>query len=158
MNKVELVKTASALQQPSAEAIAEFSEKADAMINKLNQRFSQRKDIDQLIGERNLNMMHENHRNHVRFMISLFNDYDPVVFTETVLWVFRAYRSHGFKLTYWPAQLDSWVEIFKNELSQECFNQIYPFYHWMIVNNPIFAMISDHAIFEDTQPPADKHE
>jgi len=158
MKKKELVKTASALIPPSDEAIAEFSEKADGMINILNQRFSQRKDIEQLIGEGNLDMMHDNHRNHVRFMISLFNEYDPVVFTETVLWVFRAYRSHGFKLTYWPAQLDSWVEIFKSKLSQECFNQIYPFYHWMIVNNPIFATISDQAIFEDTQAPADKHE
>lgn len=158
MKKEELVKTASALKQPSAEAIAEFSEKADGMIDRLNQRFSQRKDIDQLIGEGNLDMMHDNHRNHIRFMISLFKEYDPVVFTETVLWVFRAYRSHGFKLTYWPAQLDNWVELFKDELSPECFNQIYPFYHWMIVNNPIFALISDQAIFEDTQAPIGKHE
>ena len=158
MKKEELVKTASALQKPSAEAIAEFSEKADGMINRLNQRFSERKDIELLIGEGNLDMMHDNHRNHIRFMISLFNEYDPVVFTETVLWVFRAYRSHGFRLTYWPAQLDNWVEVFKNELSPACFNQIYPFYHWMIVNNPAFALISDQAIFEDTQAPLGKHE
>lgn len=158
MKKEKLVKTASALQQPSAEAIAEFSEKADDMINMLNKRFSARKDIEQLIGEGNLDMMHDNHRNHIRFMTSLFNEYDPVVFTETVLWVYRAYRSHGLKLTYWPAQLDNWVEVFKSELSQECFNQIYPFYHWMIVNIPAFALISDQAIFEDTQAPTGKHE
>jgi hypothetical protein len=42
-------------------------------------------------------------------MVSLFGDYHPEVLVETVLWVFRAYRSHGFKLTYWPAQLDMWV-------------------------------------------------
>ena len=158
MKKENLIKTASVLKPPSGEAIAEFSQKSDGMITILNQRFSKRKDIDQLIGVGNLDMMHDNHRNHVRFMISLFKAYDPIVFTETVLWVFRAYRSHGFKLTYWPAQLDNWVEIFKNELSQECFNQIYPFYNWMIVNNPVFATISDQAIFDDTEPPMGKHE
>ncbi len=158
MKKEELIKTASQLKPPSGEAIAEFSEKADGMITMLNQRFSGRKDIVQLVGEGNLDMMYDNHRNHVRFMISLFNEYDPVVFTETVLWVFRAYRSHGFKLTYWPAQLDNWVEIFKSELSQECFNQVYPFYHWMIVNNPLFAIISDQAMYDDTKPAVGRHD
>ncbi len=128
------------------------------MTTTLNQRLSGRKDIVQLVGEGNLDMMYDNHRNHVRFMISLFNEYDPVVFTETVLWTFRAYRSHGFKLTYWPAQLDNWVEIFKNELSQECFNQVYPFYHWMIVNNPLFAILSDQAMYDDTKPALGKHD
>lgn len=158
MKKEELVKTASMLKPPSGEAIAEFSEKADGMTTTLNQRLSGRKDIVQLIGDGNLNMMYDNHRNHVRFMISLFNHYDPVVFTETVLWVFRAYRSHGFKLTYWPAQLDTWVEIYKKELSRESFDQIYPFYDWMIVNNPLFAYISDQAISDDSKPALGKQE
>ena len=158
MKKEDLFKSASKLKQPSGEAIAEFTSRADAMTIIINDRFSQRDDIVQLIGEGNLDMMYDNHRNHVRFMISLFNDYNPVVFTETVLWVFRAYRSHGFKLTYWPAQLDNWVDIFKNELSQECFEQIYPFYDWMIVNNPLFAHISDQAISDDSRPSIGKHE
>jgi hypothetical protein len=128
MKKEDLYKSAAKLKQPSEEAIAEFSAKADAMAIILNDRLSRRNDIVQLIGEGNLDMMCDNHRNHARFMISLFNDYSPVVFTETVLWVFRAYRSHGFKLTYWPAQLDNWVDIFKKEVSPECLDQIYPFY------------------------------
>lgn len=158
MEKETLFKSASKLKQPSGEVIAEFTSKADAMTATLNDRFSRRNDIVQLIGEGNLDMMYDNHRNHVRFMISLFTDYNPVVFTETVLWVFRAYRSHGFKLTYWPAQLDNWVDIFKKELSQECFDQIYPFYDWMIVNNPLFALISDQAIRDDTKPVMGRHE
>lgn len=158
MKKEDLFKSASKLKQPSGEAIAEFTSRADAMTIIMNNRISQRDDIVQLIGEGNLEMMYDNHRNHVRFMISLFNDYNPVVFTETVLWVFRAYRSHGFKLTYWPAQLDNWVDIFKYELSQECFAQVYPFYDWMIVNNPLFAHISDQTISDDSKPAMGLHE
>ncbi len=147
MKREELIKSAAKLKQPSLEAIVEFSKKAEAMANILNQRFAQRPDIVQLIGEANLEMMYNNHRNHLRFMTSLFGEYNPEVFTETVLWVFRAYRSHGFQLTYWPAQLDNWVEIFKNELSPQCFDQVYPFYEWMIVNNAVFAKISDQDIY-----------
>jgi hypothetical protein len=158
MKKEDLLKSAANLKQPSKETLAEFTSKADSMTTIINNRLSQRNDIVQLIGEGNVDMMYDNHRNHMRFMISLFNDYNPVVFTETVLWVFRAYRSHGFKLTYWPAQLDNWVDIFRKELSQECFNQIYPFYNWMIVNNPLFAIISDQAISDDSKPAIGKHE
>lgn len=152
MEKKELLNTASQLKQPSQKAVDEYSSKADAMAGTLNERLSRRKDITQLIGEGNLDMMYENHRNHLRFMISLFNDYNPLVLTETVLWVFRAYRSHGFHLTYWPAQLDNWVQILKDELSEDCFDEVYPFYHWMIVNNPAFAILSDETLLEDFQP------
>jgi hypothetical protein len=157
MNKKELIKSASQLKQPSDETVVEFRSKTDEMTRILNDRLTNRKDINQLIGEDNLDMMCDNHRNHMRFMISLFSDYDPGVFTETVLWVFRAYRSHGFKLTYWPAQLDNLVEIFKSELSRECFNEIYPFYNWMIINNPLFAIISDQTILGDSQPDPCRH-
>jgi hypothetical protein len=158
MKKEDLLQSAKKLKQPSIEAIAEFASKADAMTSKLNDSLSQRDDLVQLIGKGNEDMMQDNHRNHVRFMISLFKDYNPEVFTETVLWVFRAYRSHGFKLTYWPAQLDNWVDVFRNELSQESFDQIYPFYDWMIINNPLFASISDQAISEDSKPAVGRHE
>lgn len=158
MRKEDLLQSASKLTQPSIEAITEFASRADAMTSALNERLSQRDDLAQLIGEGNLDMMHDNHRNHIRFMISLFKDYNAEVFTETVLWVFRAYRSHGFKLTYWPAQLDNWIDIFKKELSQECFDQIDPFYNWMIVNNPVFTSISDQAIQDDKKPAMGRHE
>jgi hypothetical protein len=158
MKNEELLRTAAQLKQPSAEAAAEFSKKADAMAEIINQRFFQRKDLALLIGEGNIDMMYENHRNHLRFMISLFSSYNPEIFVETVLWVFRAYRSHGFNLTYWPAQLDNWVEIFKSNLSQDCYEEIYPFYHWMIVNNPSFALLSDTAIRDDVSTVGIRHD
>lgn len=158
MKKEDLLKSAAKLKQPSTKATTEFAARADVMTTILNERFSKRDDITQLIGEGNIEMMYDNHRNHMRFMISLFNGYNPDIFTETVLWVFRAYRSHGFNLTYWPAQLDNWVDIFKKELSPECLKQIYPFYDWMIVNNPQFAIISDQAIRDDSKPAMGRHE
>lgn len=148
MTKAQLIESAQSLIQPSPEASSEFSLKSELLATALNERFKKRKDLNQMIGEGNLDMMMDNHRNHIRFISSIFANYQPEVLVETVLWVFRAYRSHGFKLTYWPAQLDSWVEIFRNELSEQTFNEVYPFYNWMIINNPLFAALSDEILFE----------
>jgi hypothetical protein len=109
MEKENLIKSASLLKQPGAEAYREISKKREMLAGEINEQFKQRTDLLQMIGEGNIDMMMDNHRNHIRFMVSLFGDYHPEVLVETVLWVFRAYRSHGFKLTYWPAQLDMWV-------------------------------------------------
>jgi hypothetical protein len=76
-------------------------------------------------------------------MLSLFSDYQPAVFVETVLWVFRAYRSHGFQTTYWAANLNIWVDLLQKELSEDAWQQIYPFYNWLIVNIPVFTAITD---------------
>ncbi|MBS4060207.1 MAG: hypothetical protein KG029_07405 [Bacteroidetes bacterium] len=154
MNKEFLIKTAEKLSQPSAAAATEFSEKAEGMAVLINNRFKKRSDLNMLIGEGNLDMMMDNHRNHMRFLTSVFKHFEPEVLVETVLWVFRAYRSHGFKLTYWPAQLDAWVEIFKTELSPSAYAEIYPFYDWMIIHNPIFAKVSDELL---SGPPEFKH-
>jgi len=146
MNKEFLIRTAEKLAQPSTATASEFSEKAENLASIINNQFKKRSDLNMLIGEGNVDMMEDNHRNHVRFLTSVFKQYEPEVLVETVLWVFRAYRSHGFKLTYWPAQLDVWVEILKSELSPSAYAEIYPFYDWMIIHNPIFAKVSDELL------------
>jgi hypothetical protein len=142
MTHDDLLKTASALHAPPPKAIAEYANLRDKLAGELNRRLGARSDLDALIGPGNRAMMEDNHRNHARFMESLFRLYSPQVLVETVLWVFRAYRAHGFRLTYWPAQLDTWVEVLRENLSTESFRAIEPFYHWMIVNQPAFAALT----------------
>jgi hypothetical protein len=143
MTKKELQVKAQRLVQPPPEVVKEYSEKRELLAAEMNRIMLGRSDLDTLIGENNREMMEQNHRNHALFMESLFMSYQPVVLVETVLWVFRAYRSHGFNLTYWPAQLDTWLSILKKELSSASFGAIQPFYHWMIINQPVFAELSN---------------
>jgi hypothetical protein len=148
MSKEQLLISAAKLVQPSGAAACEFDEKCGLLAAEMNRLMGTRADLTALIGEDNLAMMEDNHRNHARFLSSVFHIYEPEVLVETVLWVFRAYRSHGFRLTYWPAQLDQWVELFKTHLSTETYNEIYPFYHWMIINQPLFVIESDNLILK----------
>ena len=146
MSKSTLITSASALHQPSAQVALEFEGKRELLAAEMNRLMIARSDLNLLIGEGNIAMMEDNHRNHAQFLSSVFLNFQPQILVETVLWVFRVYRSHGFHLTYWPAQLDQWVELFKTHLSPEAFEEIYPFYQWMIVNQPSFVIESDKLI------------
>jgi hypothetical protein len=152
MSKEELLASACLLAQPSKQVAEEYSRKSEHLAAEMNRIMGGRPDIEYMVGG-NRAMMEDNHRNHARFIESLFFAHNPSVLVDTVLWVFRAYRSHGFQLTYWPAQLDTWVEVLRKELSPEAMEGIYPFYRWMIVNQPSFALLSDSFVPADTSVP-----
>ncbi|MBN2344651.1 MAG: hypothetical protein JXX29_13725 [Deltaproteobacteria bacterium] len=144
--KAELHQTSHQLVQPPKVAAEEFAQKSEAMAALGSEQFRNRTDVNNLVGEKNIQMAHDNNRNFARFMIAMFENYTPDVFVETVLWVFRAYRAHGFQTTYWPANLNIWLEILKTELQPETYKALYPFYNWLIINIPLFAAISDNDI------------
>jgi hypothetical protein len=146
MDKKSLIELAQQLKQVSDSSASEYSAKAESMVSKMNTTMSERKDILELIGENNQEMMHDNHENHARFMASIFNHYNPKEFVDTILWVFRAYRSHGFTTNYWAAQLNLWIHIIIEALSVEGLQEIRPYYEWMQVNIPIFVKLSDEKL------------
>ena len=131
---------------------AEFEASRDGLAEELNRRLSARPDLEKLIGPGNLSMMQDNGRNFCRFMSAMFRAYEPEVLAQTALWVFRAYRSHGFKTTYWPANLDTCVEIARDRLAPATFDEVYPFFQWLIVNIPIFVKISDEQLADPLPP------
>jgi len=141
--KQKLMETASALNQPTEAMTQEFSQKRDQLAAMGNEQMAQRPDLEKMVGGKNQQMAEDNNRNFARFMESIFSEYNPEVLVETVMWVFRSYRSHGFHTTYWAANLNIWVDLLKQELSQETFDGLYPFYNWLIVNIPIFVKLTD---------------
>jgi hypothetical protein len=143
MNRDNLILSAQKLQQVSAKIAAEFSSKKDMLVEQMNVKMQNRPDVIDMVGADNLEMMKDNHANHARFLESIFLQHSPEVLVDTVLWVFRAYRSRNFKSTYWAAQLNTWIELYKTELSKECFREIYPYYNWMQINIPTFNNLAE---------------
>jgi hypothetical protein len=152
MDEQYLLETAKQLRQPSAPAAAEFEASRDGLAEELIRRMSARSDLEKLIGPENLAMMQDNSRNFCRFMCTMFLAYEPEVLAQTALWVFRAYRSHGFNTTYWPANLDTFVEIARDRLAPSTFDETYPFFQWLIVNIPAFVKISDEQLSHPLPP------
>ena len=146
--KESLLKSANQLKQPKKAYVQEFSAKWEQLSAKGSQILALRSDVEKLVGKGNQQMAEDNNRNFPRFMESLFSNYAPEVFIETVLWVFRAYQAHGFHTTYWAANLNIWVDMLKEDLSAEAFEAIHPFYDWIIVNIPVFVKLADIEISE----------
>jgi len=146
--KGQILETAKKLKQPNDAFVQEFDGKWEAIAGIGTQILMERPDFEKLIGTNNGNMAEDNNRNFPRFMTALFLDYKPEVLVENVLWVFRAYRAHGFQTAYWAANLNIWVELLKKELTPEAFKEIYPFYNWLIVNIPAFVSITDTDLSE----------
>jgi hypothetical protein len=146
MTEQDLQRTAADLNAPSSEALEEYAAKRETLVAEVNRIMLARPDLEELIGPANTAMMQDNHHNHSRFVASILRHPNPEVLVETVLWVYRAYRSHGFQLTYWPAQLNAWVEVMKRELSENTFLAIYPLYYWFIVNQAAFVKLTDAEV------------
>lgn len=143
MDRNNLIKTAAQLEPVSPASVGEFSSKRELLVALINQKMESRHDLIGLIGSGNLEMMKDNHANHARFMESVFAHHSPEVLVDTVLWVFRAYRSRNFSSTYWAAQLNAWIDLYQKELSSACFREIYPYYNWMQINIPTFNRLAE---------------
>jgi len=145
MDKQALFASAATLKQPSQEAAQAYGRKRAALAAAVTEALRGREDLDRLVGPGNAAMMEDNHANHGRFLESVFQDYDPERLVETILWVFRAYRARGFQLTYWPAQLNAWLNAMHAELPEAFFSELAPFYIWMLREQPAFASLSESA-------------
>lgn len=141
-----LISTAAKLPDFSKNTCNEYEVQMEIVVAKMNDLMLKREDIKSLIGPENIEMMKDNHSNHARFILSYINNPAHEVLVDTVLWVFRAYRTHGFSSNYWSAQLNNWTKVLEKELSEETFSEIIPLYNWMIINIPLFVKVSDSQL------------
>ncbi|MDX9753830.1 MAG: hypothetical protein RBU29_07705 [bacterium] len=146
MSRESLLQSATQLNQPAPDHVQEYSTNKDHLVAELNRRLASRQDLPLLIGPNNQELMEDNHRNHALFMESLFRCYNPIIFVDTVIWVYSTYRARGFRLPYWPIQLDTWLVLLQESLSPPAFEAIAPFYRWLIHNQPEFVLLSEKNI------------
>lgn len=149
MDRTQLIKSLEPVVAPPTSAADEYAQKMETMVGYVNEKMKARSDIAELLGDKNnIDMMMDNHLNHARFIESIVRNFNPEVLTDTVIWVFKAYRSRGFHDTYWASQLNYWMEAIKENLSEENYNAVFPIYKWMQNNIPQFVMIADQEIDE----------
>lgn len=131
------------LVQPTQSAADEFSEKREQLVKDINSRMLAREDLEKMIGVGNTEMMKTNSANMTLFMESIFVAFSEKTLTETIIWVFSAYRKHGFQTLYWATYLPSFVDVLKDRISNESLREILPFFDWLIVNIPVFDRLSE---------------
>lgn len=148
MNKEDLIRTAQQLPSFTESSYTEYTNKLEVMVIEMNSAMLSRPDINELVGEKNIEMMKDNHNNHAHFIASILKNFNADVLVETILWVFRAYRTRGFHTNYWAAQLNTWKAVITQNLSNEATKNVLPLYNWMQINIPVFTVLSDEKIEE----------
>ncbi len=143
MTKEHLLQSAYALPDVSPEVVAEYAEKQEKLAAGVDEIMLRQPKLNDLIGADNIDVMKTNHDHHGRFVASILEHPDPELLVDSVLWVFRAYRSHGFQPDYFQVQIGAWLDVMRKDLSSEAFAAVRPLYDWFLGNIPIFTEISD---------------
>lgn len=147
MEKNSLIKSADKIARVSEDSVREYVDKTDILVAKMNEVMLKREDIYELIGgKKNVEMMKDNHNNHLRFVAAILETPDSETLVDTVLWVFRAYMSRGFSSNYWAAQINTWIHILKENISEKGYTEILSIYNWFSVNIPHFTIAADEVL------------
>lgn len=123
-------------------AISEYHIKSELLVAAINMHMTSLENLQELIGKNNVAMMKNNHTNHMLFIHSILKYPNSEVLVDTILWVFKTYRSHGFSTDYWVVQIKAWQDILKDQLTEATFIQILPLYKWIQENIPLFDKLS----------------
>ncbi|MCX7966850.1 MAG: hypothetical protein N2596_09530, partial [Syntrophorhabdaceae bacterium] len=102
----ELIKEAKEKLVVSSKSAEDYEEKKEFMLEFVNQEISKRPDIAKLIGGNPLQMMYDNHRNHVNFMVNVFKYSLFEMLVKIVPWVYKSYHNHDFSYDYFPVELN----------------------------------------------------
>jgi hypothetical protein len=145
----ELLESAMKLPEITPEAAAAYASLSEAMAATVSARMLAHGDIQSLVGPNNLGMMLESHRDHARFIAALLSEFDPRVLIRTVPWVLDTYRAHGFQPRYWAVQVEAWIAVLKDHLSEGYLDQIMPLYRWLNEHIHDFIDMSDRKLSDN---------
>jgi MerR family transcriptional regulator, light-induced transcriptional regulator len=110
----------------------EYAAKEDVLVESVNMALEAHPSLDSLIGKNQKEMMHDNHRNHARFMSNVFLLNNFELLARTVPWVYRSYHARGFSYDYFPVELGAWQEAVRRHMSPESSRGISAVYDWLI--------------------------
>jgi len=126
------------LPKVELKAIEEYEKKSEVLIEYVNDKLSQRDNLDDLIGSNSLNVMYDNHKNHAAFMINAFKINDYRFLFSTIIWVYSTYKNHNFSYNYFLVELNAWIEAVNNYISSKNATSINKVYKWMLENHDDF--------------------
>ena len=135
-----MLNTAQNLPLIPEQAVKEYTRRHEQLIDQVNQIMSSREDILRLIGENDLRMMFDNHRNHAAFMGFVFKFGDYEALARSLPWVYRSYSGQGFNLEYFQHELRAWIKAISKHITYNL--EIITIYEWLLNQHDLLSRIS----------------
>lgn len=126
----------------SAESAAEYSIRIPQLLEMMNKKMSETKNITVLTGDNSLKIMYDNHRHHLIFLSNVFKLGFYDLMAMTLPWVYRAYLGHHFSPDYFPVALTTWKTVFRELCSQRTAEEVGSIYDWMISKHEDLLILS----------------
>lgn len=131
-----LVVQALALPPVSRDAAGSYRSAGERLAERVDAALTARPGLADLLGGNPLEMMRANHRNHHRFLSTVFRVGDYELLARTLPWVYRTYHAHGFSYDYFPVELQAWAAALETELPPADAAAVLPAYEWMLRAHP----------------------
>lgn len=138
----DLIKEAKVKFHVSQAAVSSYEQQKDVMLEIVNKKMTAHHDLSELIGHNPLQMMYDNHLNHINFMINVFKFNSFEMLVRIVPWVYRAYHFHGFSYEYFPVELKTWKHAVKSALDSSEAHEIIRVYDWLIMQHQRMIALS----------------
>ncbi len=107
-----------------------FSEKSGTILEEFNNIFFREFDSEKDFGVSE-ELLRNNHRNHITFMVSIVDNFSESVFKKTCEWAVRTYIQHGVKPYYWQVALPLWKKVITDIAGRKHIEQIITLYDAM---------------------------
>ena len=107
----------------------------ESLIKRQNELLQAREDLNALLGGSPVDVMLENHRNHVLFMVNVLRYNQFVLLLKVSIWAYRSYHQHGFSYDYFQVALRCWRESLQEILPVQAAEHIVPLYQWLEDNH-----------------------
>ena len=137
------------LRRVSPVAAAAYEAARETMLPLVDRRLIEREDLQRLIGSNPIALMRLNHRNHAVFMTNVFHYSCYGLFAQVLVWVYRAYRHHGFAGEYFPVELAAWRAAVSECLAPPVAAEIDAVYAWMVERHEELMQLTVPAALEE---------
>ena len=138
---------AQSLPRISPAAAIQYRDHMEELRKQVDQELSGHPEILSLLGRSPLEVMLTNHKNHVRFMATVFRLNTFNLLPRTVAWVYHAYHHHAFSYDYFPIELAAWKKAVSETLDPEAAVQINRIYDWLIDHHADFVELAESGAY-----------
>ncbi len=110
----EMISESKPFFEYSEATVIAYEKYALSMLEEVNETLERHAGILEMIGGNSVDMLENNHQNHVDFMTSVFKYKQNELLVKTLPWVYKAYASKGFQLRYFEVELETWIKVLKS--------------------------------------------
>jgi len=109
-----------------------YEEYTPGMLSDINEQMETLPNIVDLLGGNPIEMMRNNHENHVDFMRNVIKYRQLDLLVQTLPWVYKAYASQGVQHDYFLKELNIWCDVIKKHIPQDYQKPLLDIYGKMI--------------------------